>query len=68
VPAPSAIGQADGERDRHDRREDRKGWALYGLLVVVSFAVGWGMWRLDDRSERMFTLVAEQRRAAGGCP
>jgi hypothetical protein len=56
------------ERRRRDELEDRKGWALYGLVVAIAVSVGWGMWRLDDRSERLFVLVAQERAAAAACP
>lgn len=58
---------------RHQRRvEDRRYFAqdfvLYGFLAAIAVVVGWGMWRLDDRSERMFAIVAQERAAAPRCP
>jgi nicotinamide riboside transporter PnuC len=41
---------------------------LYLFLTTIAVIVGWGMWRLDDRSERLFALVAQERAAAAACP
>jgi len=65
---PHRVADLERARLRHERSEDRKGWALYVFLVVICLAVAWGMWRLDDRSERMFELVAQSRPAGPPCP
>jgi hypothetical protein len=62
------VGELRDARDRRDQAEGRKGWALYGFLAAITVVVGWGMWRLDDRSERLFALVAQERAAAAACP
>lgn len=62
--------ERDFRRDRaaRDQAEGRKGWALYAFLAAITVVVAWGMWRLDDRSERLFLIVAAERAAAGACP
>lgn len=57
-----------GDRRRRDSAEDRKSWAMYGFLLTITAVIGWGMWRLDDRSERLFAIVARERAAAAACP
>jgi hypothetical protein len=60
------------ERRREQRAEDRRHWAgdvvLWAFLTAIAVSVGWGMWRLDDRSERLFAVVAAERSAASRCP
>jgi hypothetical protein len=41
---------------------------LYLFLGIIIVIVGWGAWRLDDRSERLFAVVAAERSRVPGCP
>jgi hypothetical protein len=63
-------------RRRQDQHESRIRWrqtfaqdvVLYLFLGAIAVVVAWGMWRLDDRSERLFSLVAQERAAQLACP
>lgn len=63
---------ADELRRRNEagvrRRENARDAVMTGFLALIGASVAWGMWRLDDRSERLFAIVAQGRAAAGSCP
>jgi hypothetical protein len=41
---------------------------LYLFLGAVIAGSGLVMWRMDDRSERLFAVVAAERSRAAACP
>jgi hypothetical protein len=59
-------GQETQEERQHERRvEHRRAFAqditigvMLGIVIVIA---AWGMCRLDDRSERLFNIVATER-------
>lgn len=66
------LERAEVLRQRNEsrarRRENARDVVLTGFLLGIAVSVGWGMWRLDDRSERLFSIVASSRAAGAGCP
>lgn len=63
-----AQRQAEHRERIRVRRDFAQDFVLYAFLLALCVVVGWGMWRLDDRSERLFSVVAASRAAAAACP
>jgi hypothetical protein len=63
---------ADGDRRQRRRLEDRRAIAqdavLYTFLFVIVALAVWMLVRMDERSERLFDLVASSRASSSACP